>query len=57
MIKKWLGDLFKRVLSYGFKLFEGGSLNLKKTKVLCSENILSNIIDLIKTNDLNKKDI
>lgn len=42
----WVGNMCKKVLSVGFKLFKNDELDIKKVKVFCSENILRNLIQL-----------
>ena len=42
----WVGQVCKRVLSAGFKLYKNGDLDINKTKAFCSENILRNLIHL-----------
>ena len=51
-LKKWIGELCKRVFSHGFQLFESGKLTEKKTKVYCSENLLFYIIQVMRKNRL-----
>ena len=56
-LKNWIGSLCRRVLSQGFQLFESGKLTEKKTKIFCSENLLYNIVEVIKKNKLNAEDV
>lgn len=42
----WVGNMCKKVLSVGFKLYKNDELDIKKVKVFCSENILRNLIQL-----------
>ena len=43
--------MFNKVFSCGFKLFESGKLNDKRTKAFCAENILHNMVLLVQKNN------
>ena len=51
-MKAWLGNLVSTVFSNGFKMFEEEKMNKKGIKAYCAENILYNIIELIRQNGL-----
>ena len=55
--KCWLGDLCKKVFSRGFQLFESGKLTEKKAKVFCCENLLYNIVEVVRKNKFNAQDV
>ena len=51
-LKVWIGNLVSTVFSNGFKMFEEEKMNNKRTKAYCAENILYNLIQLIRQNQL-----
>ena len=52
-----MGRVTRNILSHGFSLFEEEKLLEKQTKVFCAENILYNIITLIKERGLDEDEI
>ena len=56
-IQRWLGELCRRVFSAGFNMMEKGKLTEKKAKVFCCENILFNVIELVRKNELKQKEV
>ena len=53
----WLGKLARTVFSKSFKLYEEGNLNRDKMRAFCSENMLLNLIKMIRKNKLATSDI
>lgn len=49
-IRKWLGELCKKVFSVGFKLYLNEAFNEKQAKIFCCENVLFNIIKFVQKN-------
>ena len=56
-LRRWFGELCRRVFSQGFQLFESGKLTEKKTKVFCSENMLFNVIELVRKNKFQEQEM
>ena len=56
-LKIWLGKIISLILSHGFKLFENGELNEKRVQIYCCENIMYNIIEVVKENNLGLKEL
>ena len=47
----------RNIFSHGFRLFEERKLEENQVKAFCAENILYNIITLIKEGELDEKEI
>ena len=56
-IRKWLGELSRKVFAKGFKLFKKGEFNKTQKKAFCCENMIHNILSLMKENKMGKKEI
>lgn len=53
-LKDWLGYVTRNIFSHGFNLFEKGDLNEQRVKIFCCENIIYNIFELVKKNNLDE---
>ena len=53
----WLGQLARTVFSRSFKLYEDGTLNRKKMRSFCSENMIFNLMEMIRINKLSASEI
>ena len=56
-LKRWLGELTGLVFSKGFKLYEKKKINEKKMRAFCCENMISNLMEMIKKNRLSTEEI
>ena len=56
-MQRLLGELCRRAFSVGFGVLEKGKLTEKKAKVFCCENILFNVIELVRKNDLKQGEV
>ena len=56
-IKKWLGEICKVVFSRGFKLFEEKRMDKEQKRAFCCENMIHNIMNLMRENNFGKSEI
>ena len=56
-IQRWLGHLSGTVFSRGFKLYVENKLNKKQMRAFCCENMIHNIMNLIRRNNLQTEQV
>ena len=57
VLKKWIGSLCKEVFESGFQMYYSDKLTETRMRVFCSENLLFNILELIRKNTFTTQEI